>query len=675
MKLLSYILVLVSFSASAATTYYVDFGAGSDANAGTATGTAWKHLPGDPNATGNPASASINGDTIYLKGGVHYLLTSGLSIGSARYSSSGARIISGDLNSWGTGRAVIDANNTSQTWAAINQQNISIKGVEFTSTLYVGNQDSGILFSQSGQNVAGCILDSCWIHDASTNGSGDGQDCIEIDGSSVTVTNCRVWNSTQKCIEIYSATAGGCIVANNVLYNATDHVLVISEDNTTAYGNVISNGAVNVGTHTAKVPSSGIKIVGRGTGNTPSANTNLVYNNIISHCSIGILVEDSGAGPMWDNKIFNNTIIDSQQNNTDTDGAIQFNPFGSPINRTRIANNIVYAIRDNGVGRIGIRCITSTSGSGNIIDHNLWADPSGVVQMMKGNASGTVSLANFCDNGSTSPDLRFASTGSGCSFSSVNQIFNSNPLFVSYPGNLYLQNGSPCNAAGTNLSAYFTTDFAGNTRNQWSIGAFESPADPAIVQQPVDQSVVVGAVAIFAVIASGNSALSYQWVTNGVNVVTGGTGSSWTTPVTVLGDNNMTVLVRVTDGGGTVSSVTVHLFVTAGGAVPVISQQPQSVTIGTNQNATFTVQANGTLPLTYLWSLNGVNIATATTSTYTTNGVPIGASGNSYTVGITNAFGGVLSSPAILTVTLPSPGVGTLKIGTGKVGTMHLPGP
>ena len=58
-----------------AATWYVDFDGGSDANAGTGTGTAWKHLRGDANVTGGSVAAAATfsaGDTILFKGGVVY---------------------------------------------------------------------------------------------------------------------------------------------------------------------------------------------------------------------------------------------------------------------------------------------------------------------------------------------------------------------------------------------------------------------------------------------------------------------------------------------------------------------------------------------------------------------------------------------------------------------------
>ena len=48
-----------------AATYYVDFDGGDDSNAGTSTGTAWKHSPGDVNATSMADSTSlVAGDTV-----------------------------------------------------------------------------------------------------------------------------------------------------------------------------------------------------------------------------------------------------------------------------------------------------------------------------------------------------------------------------------------------------------------------------------------------------------------------------------------------------------------------------------------------------------------------------------------------------------------------------------
>lgn len=69
-------------------------------------------------------------------------------------------------------------------------------------------------------------------------------------------------------------------------------------------------------------------------------------------------------------------------------------------------------------------------------------------------------------------------------------------------------------------------------------------AVPTISAQPVAQEVCVGSTATFSVTAA--NAASYQWRKNGTNI-SGATGSSYTTPPTVAGDNG--ALYSVVVGG------------------------------------------------------------------------------------------------------------------------------
>ena len=104
MKLIASLLFGSALLAQSAT-YYVDFDGGNNASAGTSTGTAWKHFPDDPNATGTANSATLSaGDTVNFKGGVRYQ-------GSFRMSFSGATnnpIVLDGNNGWGTGKAIMD---------------------------------------------------------------------------------------------------------------------------------------------------------------------------------------------------------------------------------------------------------------------------------------------------------------------------------------------------------------------------------------------------------------------------------------------------------------------------------------------------------------------------------------------------------------------------------------
>ncbi|MFW6153617.1 MAG: right-handed parallel beta-helix repeat-containing protein [Planctomycetota bacterium] len=94
-------------AAAPATTYYVDYDGGDDANAGTSPNQAFQHCPGDPAATGDAkATQPAAGDVIRFKGGVAYRGT----IVVTRSGDPGHPIVyDGNTDgTYGRGRAVID---------------------------------------------------------------------------------------------------------------------------------------------------------------------------------------------------------------------------------------------------------------------------------------------------------------------------------------------------------------------------------------------------------------------------------------------------------------------------------------------------------------------------------------------------------------------------------------
>jgi formylglycine-generating enzyme len=97
----------------------------------------------------------------------------------------------------------------------------------------------------------------------------------------------------------------------------------------------------------------------------------------------------------------------------------------------------------------------------------------------------------------------------------------------------------------------------------------------------------------------------------------------------------------------------VQLLYQAGAVSPAITQQPQSQTIILNSNATFTVTAVGFNPLAYQWYFNGAGIAGGTNSSLVLSNVTFGSAGN-YQIIITNAYGSVTSSVAVLSLTWPT---------------------
>ena len=88
---------------------------------------------------------------------------------------------------------------------------------------------------------------------------------------------------------------------------------------------------------------------------------------------------------------------------------------------------------------------------------------------------------------------------------------------------------------------------------------------------------------------------------------------------------------------------------------PGISQQPQSISVDQGGSATFTVTATGQAPLSYQWyNASGPNpITSATNTSLSISNIDISQTGSSYYVVVTNSFGSVTSSPAVITV-IPS---------------------
>ncbi len=80
-----------------------------------------------------------------------------------------------------------------------------------------------------------------------------------------------------------------------------------------------------------------------------------------------------------------------------------------------------------------------------------------------------------------------------------------------------------------------------------------NPVPPVITTHPADQTVALGQTAAFSVVAAGTAPLSYQWQKNGVDI-SGAVGPMYTTPATVLSDNNSNYRVLVTNSAGSTTS-------------------------------------------------------------------------------------------------------------------------
>jgi len=230
--------------ATPSTVYYVDFAAGSDAAAGTSTGAAWKHCPGDANAAGTAAGTTLGpGNTVIFKGGSVY-------VGEVmvQHDGTAASPIIYDGNSagnWGSGMAILDLqSNFYSGFAAYHtagpHNNIVIQGFDikhaknnsnFTGFVNVvqGSQDSssttnwytmlgdnsvydvGLIYAY-GTNwmVQNCNLhesENWWFRAPATGYTGNPIICEQVgiaiaSGSlGVVVSNCAFWGIGSDCID------------------------------------------------------------------------------------------------------------------------------------------------------------------------------------------------------------------------------------------------------------------------------------------------------------------------------------------------------------------------------------------------------------------------------------------------------------------------------------------
>ncbi|HTL71901.1 MAG TPA: immunoglobulin domain-containing protein [bacterium] len=155
-----------------------------------------------------------------------------------------------------------------------------------------------------------------------------------------------------------------------------------------------------------------------------------------------------------------------------------------------------------------------------------------------------------------------------------------------------------------------------------------------ISSQPQSQTNSSGTIASFLVSAAGPGPLTYQWMFNGANLA-GATNSA-------LDLNNVQIQqsgfysVVITDSYGSVTSSIVALTVEE--RPPIITTQPQDQTVFIGKTLVLRTEVAGSLPATYQWQLNGVDVAGATNPILTVSNVTTKQAG-AYRLVVSNSFG------------------------------------
>ena len=181
---------------------------------------------------------------------------------------------------------------------------------------------------------------------------------------------------------------------------------------------------------------------------------------------------------------------------------------------------------------------------------------------------------------------------------------------------------------------------------------------PKISTQPLDTTVTEGESATFNSGASGNPAPTEQWElsTDGGATwapVEGATSNMLTVPSTSVSENGYRYRATFTNVAGSVTTNSVKLTVQGR---PVVTEQPESVTVGVGATATFKAGGTGLPAPTVQWELSlneGASwspIGGATSTTLTIASAQLSESGREYRAVFKNAAGTATSEAATLTV-------------------------
>jgi uncharacterized repeat protein (TIGR03803 family) len=182
-------------------------------------------------------------------------------------------------------------------------------------------------------------------------------------------------------------------------------------------------------------------------------------------------------------------------------------------------------------------------------------------------------------------------------------------------------------------------------------GTLPQPDAPTILTSPQDQTIDVGSAVDFVVSAAGRPPLAYQWLFNGTNAISGATFRTLHLDNIQLSNAGIySVVVSNAFGAATSSPAALNVIAPP----PVILTQPSAQAALVGETVYFGVSARGSLPLSFQWLFNRSPITGAGDAYLQLTNVQLSQSG-SYSVIVTNAFGAVTSSPALLTVTAGPP--------------------
>jgi len=248
-------------------------------------------------------------------------------------------------------------------------------------------------------------------------------------------------------------------------------------------------------------------------------------------------------------------------------------------------------------------------------------------------------------------NLTLSVTANGSSPIAYQWWKDGNPLIIQTNASFTLTNVQTTDSGGYSV---VLTNFLGSvTSSVATISVVGFP--PVITSQPVGGIYLVGTNFTLSAGVSGTPPFNWQWSTNGVPIL-GANNPVYTVNHAQTNDSGAYTVTITNLSGGVTSSVAG----VAVGYAPVIRQQPQSFTNAIGTSNEFGVTVSGSAPFLYQWVKDAAPLASGTNNPLVFPALQTNQIGY-YFVTVTNLFGSVVSSNALLSISnvpLPSWWVG-----------------
>lgn len=293
-------------------------------------------------------------------------------------------------------------------------------------------------------------------------------------------------------------------------------------------------------------------------------------------------------------------------------------------------------------------------------------------------ASGTVGLVKFLPvDLATNTDYQVViQWDASAGLSAVAGIWV-NPVSASDPGAVASDTISPAPAASLGFgfrqasggsatllnirSLAVGTTFEAAATSVWQTNALS----PRIVYAPKGGTNYQPNSVLLSGVAAGQGLvnMTYTWLKNGDRYVNpDGNTNTLYFPSAMVADSGAYQLVATTPYGLSATSAVANLWIT-NEIPPIFTAQPTSTTVLFGQTATFNAAAIGPGTITYQWNHFGTNLPGETGPSLNIPNVQAnnGTTG-AYTIGVSNEYGGILSSEAVLSaIPIPTASIAFLR--------------